>query len=145
MQVDHKAGSELKPVHIIGPAANVERCKQLIEELTTGEHPAGAAPAGAEASRTLECPPSIVGRIIGRGGETIRSLQTASAAHILIDQVRAVLSLERDACQLFNAGLVSITAQMLVRNAVTFPKDSFAVVGSRMHQWLQMAMPVFML
>ena len=31
-----------------------------------------------EASETLECPAQVVGRIIGRGGETIRALQAAS-------------------------------------------------------------------
>lgn len=35
---------------------------------------------------TVNCPPGIVGRVIGRGGETIRALQTASGAHISIDQ-----------------------------------------------------------
>lgn len=34
----------------------------------------------------ISCPAHIVGRIIGRGGETIRSLQTASNAHIAINQ-----------------------------------------------------------
>ncbi len=36
--------------------------------------------------QTIPCPQTIVGRIIGRGGETIRSLQAASGAHILVDQ-----------------------------------------------------------
>ena len=34
----------------------------------------------------VECPPGIVGRVIGRGGETIRALQQASQAHIVVDQ-----------------------------------------------------------
>jgi len=34
----------------------------------------------------MECPQSLVGRIIGRGGETIRALQSASGAHISINQ-----------------------------------------------------------
>ena len=32
------------------------------------------------------CIQGIVGRIIGRGGETIRALQQASQAHIVVDQ-----------------------------------------------------------
>lgn len=40
----------------------------------------------AEASETLDCPPGLVGRIIGRGGETIKGLQAASGATISIDQ-----------------------------------------------------------
>lgn len=35
----------------------------------------------------VDCPPGIVGRIIGRGGETIRGLQQASGAHIVVNQV----------------------------------------------------------
>ncbi len=48
---------------------------------------AAVAGAGGEVSRQMECPSSIVGRIIGRGGETIRGLQNGSGAHINIDQV----------------------------------------------------------
>jgi len=42
--------------------------------------------ANAIITRTLECPQSMVGRIIGRGGETIKSLQASSGAHVAIDQ-----------------------------------------------------------
>lgn len=45
------------------------------------------APGQGDASETVECPPGIVGRIIGRGGETIRGLQQASGAHIVVNQV----------------------------------------------------------
>lgn len=50
--------------------------------------PRGAGGAMGETSKQVSCPPGIVGRIIGRGGETIRSLQSGSGAHILVDQVR---------------------------------------------------------
>lgn len=82
--MDHKADGD-KPVHISGNPAAVEQCKTLVLEVMENENPA-AAPG--DATRTMECPPGIVGRIIGRGGETIRSLQSASGAHILVDQVR---------------------------------------------------------
>jgi|TARA_B110000977_G_scaffold192924_1_gene267163 hypothetical protein len=36
----------------------------------------------------LDCPPNFVGRVIGKGGETIKGLQAQSGAHITIDQVR---------------------------------------------------------
>lgn len=39
-----------------------------------------------EVEDKVPCPAGIVGRIIGRGGETIRSLQQGSGAHILVDQ-----------------------------------------------------------
>ena len=43
-------------------------------------------PAGAEAVERVECPHSLVGWLIGRGGETIRGLQTRSGSGISIDQ-----------------------------------------------------------
>ena len=54
----------------------MERCKAQVTALTAEE----------EGSETVECPAGIVGRIIGRGGETIRALQSASEAHITVDQ-----------------------------------------------------------
>lgn len=42
--------------------------------------------ANAIITRTLDCPQSMVGRIIGRAGETIKSLQASSGAHVAIDQ-----------------------------------------------------------
>jgi len=37
-------------------------------------------------STTLECPKKLVGRVIGKGGETINAMQKHSGAHIQIDQ-----------------------------------------------------------
>jgi len=85
VQVDHKAGTDLKPVHLIGSASAVEACKGLVQEVLVSE--TGSLPAGGESVRKVPCPPGIVGRIIGRGGETIRSLQSGSGAHIMVDQV----------------------------------------------------------
>ena len=48
-----------------------------------------ASPGMGEVTEAVPCPPGIVGRIIGRGGETIRGLQQASQAHIVVNQVRA--------------------------------------------------------
>jgi len=47
-----------------------------------------ASPGMGEVTEAVPCPPGIVGRIIGRGGETIRGLQQASQAHIVVNQVR---------------------------------------------------------
>ena len=44
------------------------------------------APQEGETEERVPCPAGIVGRVIGRGGETIRSLQQGSGAHILVDQ-----------------------------------------------------------
>jgi far upstream element-binding protein len=43
-------------------------------------------PGEGEVEERVSCPSTLVGRIIGRGGETIRSLQGGSGAHILVDQ-----------------------------------------------------------
>lgn len=46
----------------------VARCKSEIQSILSDE----------ETKEEMECPAGIVGRIIGRGGETIRALQSAS-------------------------------------------------------------------
>ncbi|GLC41028.1 hypothetical protein PLESTF_001072600 [Pleodorina starrii] len=84
IQVDHKALGD-KPVVISGRREDVERAKRAVHDLISGAGET-TAPASSEAQETLECPPGIVGRVIGRGGETIRTLQQASGAHILVNQ-----------------------------------------------------------
>ena len=44
------------------------------------------APPGADAIERVECPHTLVGWLIGRGGETIRGLQTRSGSGISIEQ-----------------------------------------------------------
>ena len=46
----------------------------------------GGAPGG-DANEAMEIPQQMVGRVIGRGGETIKGLQAQSGCHITIDQV----------------------------------------------------------
>jgi rRNA processing protein Krr1/Pno1 len=50
--------------------------------------PAGAAPAPElkRQTATVDCPKSMVGRVIGKNGETIKALQTYTGALIQIDQ-----------------------------------------------------------
>lgn len=91
LDVDHNAsGGPNVPVTIVGTPDNVALTKRLIDEVldpVTGGAGSSAAPGpGGESVRKISCPAHIVGRIIGRGGETIRSLQTASGAHIMINQ-----------------------------------------------------------
>ena len=81
-QVDHKAPGDNRPITITGPRANVDRAVAMVRSVMDSEAPG----APGDVTRSLECPPGIVGRIIGRGGETIRSLQQASGAHIMVDQ-----------------------------------------------------------
>ena len=41
---------------------------------------------GAGVSRVLECPKGMVGRVIGKGGETIKALQKQFSCNIQIEQ-----------------------------------------------------------
>jgi len=78
-----------RDIAISGSAASVEMAKGLIDGLLASEGPGMAPVAGAAAgvaSETMELPPTMVGRVIGRGGETIKGLQQQSGAHITIDQ-----------------------------------------------------------
>nr|BBC28431.1 C1, subunit of the circadian RNA-binding protein CHLAMY1 [Yamagishiella unicocca] len=83
IQVDHKAPGE-KPVTISGKRDDVERAKRTVLDLISGT--GDTVPVTGEVQKMLECPQGIVGRVIGRGGETIRTLQQASGAHILVNQ-----------------------------------------------------------
>nr|BCL66196.1 C1, subunit of the circadian RNA-binding protein CHLAMY1 [Volvox reticuliferus] len=84
IQVDHKAIGD-KPVVISGRRDDVERAKRSVQDLISGASDS-LPPSSGEVQETVECPPGIVGRVIGRGGETIRTLQQASGAHILVNQ-----------------------------------------------------------
>nr|BCL66251.1 C1, subunit of the circadian RNA-binding protein CHLAMY1 [Volvox reticuliferus] len=84
IQVDHKAIGD-KPVVISGRRDDVVRAKRAVQDLISGAAES-TPPSSGEVQETVECPPGIVGRVIGRGGETIRTLQQASGAHILVNQ-----------------------------------------------------------
>lgn len=51
-----------------GAAENVARAKECIKQLLEE----ALAPSEGEVEEKIACPAGIVGRIIGRGGETIR-------------------------------------------------------------------------
>jgi hypothetical protein len=55
-------------------------------ELAAPRIPPPAIPTGTEAIERVECPPSLVGWLIGRGGETIKGLQARSGSAITIEQ-----------------------------------------------------------
>jgi far upstream element-binding protein len=102
VQVDHAMAGDFKSVKITGPQPAVEHCKVLVAQVLDGGGELGgaggghggsmsgavAAGGGEHTTNVIECPPGIVGRVIGRGGETIRGLQNGSGAHIDVDQVR---------------------------------------------------------
>jgi far upstream element-binding protein len=83
IQVDHQSYGDHKNVTLKGPEDALNRAKEAIRQTLEAE-PAG--PAEGEVQLHVKCPPGLVGRIIGRGGETIRSLQAASGAHVVVDQ-----------------------------------------------------------
>ena len=81
IQIDHMTQGDIKKVSITGASTDlVEAAKAQVMQVVAGDD------RGGEAQNTVECPQGIVGRIIGRGGETIRALQQASQAHIVVDQ-----------------------------------------------------------
>jgi len=78
-------------VHVSGAAASVELGKRMVQELLEGGPSSAAQIIGATATasgqgQVIECPKDMVGRVIGRGGETIKGLQHHSGARIQIDQ-----------------------------------------------------------
>lgn len=83
IQVDQKAPGEDKPVTIQGAPEAVRQARALIDFTLKSE--TGASLPG-DVFENIECPQEFVGRIIGRSGETIRTLQSASGAHIVVKQ-----------------------------------------------------------
>jgi hypothetical protein len=59
---------DAKLVTLRGAPENVARAKESIKQLLEE----ALAPQEGEVEERITCPPGIVGRIIGRGGETIR-------------------------------------------------------------------------
>ena len=81
IQIDHTAPGDTKTITITSENPDyLDAAKHLIQQVVSDDSPQG------EVQRSVECPPGIVGRIIGRGGETIRALQQASQAYIVVDQ-----------------------------------------------------------
>ena len=77
IQVDHLSkGAPEREITVTGSTEEkVRSAKATI--LALGEE---------ETSRMIECPASMVGKVIGRGGETIRALQSAADCKISVNQ-----------------------------------------------------------
>jgi len=84
LQIDHQAQGDVKKVGISGQTMEaVRRVKDLIKEVLESD----VAPmVPGEVMESLDCPQGIVGRVIGRRGETIKALQSASGAKIVVEQ-----------------------------------------------------------
>ncbi|XP_077231747.1 uncharacterized protein LOC143864799 isoform X2 [Tasmannia lanceolata] len=89
--VDASPYSTTRPVELIGSLENINKAEQLIKdviaEADAGGSPAlvargfGTAQSGSEQLQ-IQVPNEKVGMIIGKGGETIKNLQTKSGARI---------------------------------------------------------------
>jgi far upstream element-binding protein len=84
----------MRKIQVAGQPQCIELAKQLIANVMSSV-PGGssalpllglAAAVGPEVSQIVECPVSVVGRVIGKGGETIKALQMQSGCKIQIDQ-----------------------------------------------------------
>jgi far upstream element-binding protein len=77
--------SALRPVEIIGTVSCIEKAEKLINAVIA-EVEAGGVPAlaarGVPEQMEIKVPSDKVGVIIGRGGETIKNMQTKSRARI---------------------------------------------------------------
>ena len=81
---------DVKKVVITGAAQCVAVAEALVSRLLS--HPPGLAVIDTailgpgQESRIVECPKNMVGRVIGKGGETIKGLQAHSGARVQVDQ-----------------------------------------------------------
>ena len=57
-----------------------------MEDLLKGGPVRSGSVGPGQAQQLVECPKEMVGRVIGRGGETIKGLQSQTGARIQIDQ-----------------------------------------------------------
>jgi len=73
-----------RKITLAGNPEAVARAKQMIHDLIAGGPSAVSVPGGAE--RVIDIQQNFVGKIIGKGGETIKGMQTQTGARIQIDQ-----------------------------------------------------------
>ena len=82
-------------VLVRGPPDAVARAAAMVSELIAGVGPDGVTPSSTQTvlaahsagtASVVPCPPGMVGRLIGRGGETVKALQRAFGVNIQIDQ-----------------------------------------------------------
>eukprot|EP01024_Parvocaulis_polyphysoides_P034308 TRINITY_DN30368_c0_g1_i5.p1 TRINITY_DN30368_c0_g1~~TRINITY_DN30368_c0_g1_i5.p1 ORF type:complete len:436 (-),score=73.33 TRINITY_DN30368_c0_g1_i5:691-1998(-) len=82
LQVEHNSKCDPKRVSISGTTtAQIEQAKALIREVVDSN-----VGPGQDLKRVIQCDQTMVGRVIGRAGDTIRALQQASGAKIVVNQ-----------------------------------------------------------
>eukprot|EP00931_Biecheleriopsis_adriatica_P063129 TRINITY_DN38195_c0_g1_i1.p1 TRINITY_DN38195_c0_g1~~TRINITY_DN38195_c0_g1_i1.p1 ORF type:complete len:913 (+),score=214.25 TRINITY_DN38195_c0_g1_i1:37-2775(+) len=87
-------------VHLHGRSRNIERAKQLIMDLLDRSEPDVLPVENADAGKvedSMTVPPAKVGKIIGRGGETIMQLQQESGARLRVDKNESAIRLSGSA------------------------------------------------
>ena len=77
-----------RKISISGPRGCVATAVRLVEELLRGGggRRLGGGVGPGQAQTSVRCPKEMVGRVIGRGGETVKGLQAVTGARIQIDQ-----------------------------------------------------------
>ena len=83
-------GEATRRVTLTGSPEQVEKCNNLIQMKLSGEQLPGVQGQAAvmgESEMRVYIPNDMVGKVIGKGGETIRSLQDQSGAHMDVAKV----------------------------------------------------------
>lgn len=87
------AGSSMREITITGNEAQIEHCQRLVRAKMEGQDlPARGTPAafglapGVPGEMKVCIPDDMVGRVIGKGGSTIREIQDHSGAHMDIEK-----------------------------------------------------------
>ena len=83
------AEGEPRKIVITGTNSQVEKVSKMCEDIMNGPHGTVSAVQAAHPGAIVikvECPKESVGRVIGRGGETIKGIQLATGARAQIDQ-----------------------------------------------------------
>jgi far upstream element-binding protein len=83
------ADGEPRKIVITGTKSQIEKVSKMCEDIMNGPHGTVSAVQAAQPGAivvNVECPKECVGRVIGRGGETIKGIQLATGARAQIDQ-----------------------------------------------------------
>uniref|UniRef100_A0A7S2AZB9 WW domain-containing protein n=1 Tax=Octactis speculum TaxID=3111310 RepID=A0A7S2AZB9_9STRA len=73
-----------RKITVSGTQEQLTQGVAMVQGKINDHGPTTAGPGGV--TQTIDCPKNLVGRVIGRGGETINDLQARSGARIQIDQ-----------------------------------------------------------
>lgn len=150
---ENKSINGLRPVNLIGNQQAASKAKELILEIVesdTRSQEAGgaaAAPAGrppqqdrrqqhdnmdGKITETLMVPSDSVGMIIGKGGETIKSMQAETGCKINVQQASG-RDVERPIDLVGSAQAIEAAKQAIwekVDQVVSFPSHSLAIKSS---------------